>query len=372
MNISRIFPRHAALFSLFASLALMTGCQSAGELPPALASDIDKGVIVARTVSGTWVLREDAETPGRNCAVTFMPHQQGAARLTFMGPSQALPSSAILFDGPQIPGVSAPTPATVQLLPSQGAPQTLKAMQLPPTPGSSRGLIAVPAGDIRQTMGSIRESEKNLRLSLNHVTVFSIDYENATAARNAMSACLAGKRFNGQSLEKAMAEVRPVGKSTITGQAYAKIAALARKQYPPKGSRAIGLFLMTPEFMAWFDTVKRSGQMPDHLPKEILRNFMTAEILDDKGHFRIGHLPAGEYTMVASFSYNKPVRRREVAGYTDVYVDNQYVGSNTEYSDWIEQMKTGTSVEKRVVIAKDGDTVDVRLDDSKIFCVSCM
>jgi hypothetical protein len=58
-----------------------------------------------------------------------------------------------------------------------------------------------------------------------------------------MQDCLAGKAVKIKSLKQATAEIRPVGHSTIAGQAFYKGAILAKKQYPPKRQSSRGFNL---------------------------------------------------------------------------------------------------------------------------------
>lgn len=344
---------------------LVLGLAAGGQ---ALAQSDEGNQLVAKSSLGAWVLRDDPATPRLNCAVTFLPARVKQPVFTILGPTPKASSSVILFTGSDIP--AAPTPQDVQLdLVQQGLATTrLRAVQLPRQGRSADGGLAIATGDIRQTLRSMRDAETNLQLQLEGRTVVQLDYDGMAAARQALLDCVDGKRFAGQSLRDATAEIRPLGDAVIQGQAWYKPAALASKRYPPKGSQAVGLIWMTDEFKAWYEQVKRDGKAPTHIPLNIARHFMRARVLDDQGSFAFTNMPAGEYLLVADFSYERTVNREEVIGRTDIYVGGNHVGSNPRITVGTYAFRQGVTFEKRVVVQPGQKTVDVQLEKSQLGC----
>lgn len=323
-------------------------------------------MLVTRSALGAWMLRESPATPRLNCAVRFVPSREKQPGFAIMGPTNDSSSAVILFNGADIPSSNSIEEVQVELV-QQGLPATrMRATQLPRQQGE--GLLAIAAGDIRQTINSMRDSERNMQLWMNGATVATLDYDGLALARSAMLACLDGKRFAGKTLKEATAELRPLGNSVIKGQAYFKPALLASKKYPPKGSRAVGLIWMTPEFKAWHEQVKREKKMPASIPESIAKHFMSTTILDDKGGFSFTNMPAGEYLLIADFSYEQTVNQEEVIGRTDVYVGGNYVGSNNQITVGTYSFQQGLTFEKPVVVPEDGKVVEVTLDKSQIMC----
>ena len=324
--------------------------------------------LVTKSSLGAWMLREDAANPRLNCAVNFLPtaiHQPGFA---IFGPTKSFPNAVILFNSADIPSSNAIQEVQVELV-QQSLPSTrMRAMQLPRQKDSSEGALAIATGDIRQTINSMRDSESNLQLRMEGRAVLSLDYDGLALARNALLDCVDGKTFVGQTLAEATAEIRPLGTSVIKGQAYYKGALLAPKKYPPKGSQTVGLIWMTDEFKAWHEQVKRDKKIPKYVPGNILKHFMRTKILDDKGSFAFTNMPAGEYLLIADYSYERTMSQEEVVGRTDVFVGGNYVGSNAQITVGTYAFQQGVTFEKRVVVPADGKTVEVSLDKSQIMC----
>lgn len=86
---------------------------------------------------------------------------------------------------------------------------------------------------------------------------------------------------------------------------------------------------------------------------------MSTTILDDQGSFAFTNMPAGEYLLIADFSYEKTVNQEEVIGHTDVFVGGNYVGSNAQITVGTYAFQQGLTFEKRVVIPVDGKTIAV-------------
>ncbi|MDR7015688.1 hypothetical protein [Acinetobacter sp. 3657] len=327
-------------------------------------SDQDTQVI-SRSSLGVWMLKQDLNQPKFNCAIRFISAKDSQTSFSIFGPTKQTSHATILFQAKNIPTTYTPQEIQIQLRQQNLAATPLKAQLLP---SSQTGMLAVNTGDIQQTLKSMRDQEKDMQLKLNDATIYTLNYEGLAQARTAMQDCLAGKAVKTKSLKQATAEIRPLGNSTITGQAFYKGAILAKKQYPPKDSQAVGLIWMTDEFKAWYDQVKRNKKLPAHIPESILKHFMSTRILDDQGHFKFTNLPAGDYILIANFSYDKNVSHTEVVGRTDVYAGNQYIGSNDQIARWNYVVKEGTSFEKPVTISKDGETINVSLDKSQIMC----
>lgn len=102
--------------------------------------------------------------------------------------------------------------------------------------------------------------------------------------------------------------------------------------------------------------------------KTNLKHFMATKILDHKGSFIFTNMPAGEYLLIADYSYEKTYSQEEVIGHTDVYVGGNYVGSNPQITVGTYSFQQGLTFEKRVVVPADGKTVEVTLDKSQIMC----
>ncbi|ENW21627.1 hypothetical protein [Acinetobacter haemolyticus] len=354
--------RTTLIKTIFACVFLSFSCSS---FAAQLSISNEDNQVISRSALGAWVLKQDLKQPRMNCAIRFIPLQDSETSFSIFGPTKQSSSATILFQGKNIPTARSPQDARVELVQKKLASTPLKAQILP---SQNTGILAVSTGDIHQTLKSMRDAEHDLQLRLNHATIFSLDYDGLALARNAMLDCIAGKTVKTKTLKQATAEIRPLGNSTITGQAFYKGAILAKKQYPPKGSQAVGLIWMTDEFKAWYEQVKRNQKIPEQIPENILKHFMSTRILDDQGHFKFTNLPAGEYILVANFSYEKSVSRTEVVGRTDVYVGNQHIGSNDQIAHWSYVIKEGTSFEKPVTIPKDGDSVNIILDKSQIMC----
>lgn len=321
--------------------------------------------VVTKSRLGVWMLREDPAQPRMNCSVKFVSSSKNPPGLTILGPTQKSAHAVILFSGSDIPVSSAVQDVQVELVQQDLPPTRLPAKQFPRQAGSPDGVLAVPVGDIRQTLKSMRDRENNMQLRMESTSVFSLDYDGLALARNAMLDCMEGRTFAGQSLKEATAEIRPLGTSVIKGQAYFKGALLAAKKYPPKGSQAVGLIWMTDEFKAWYEQVKRDQKMPKQIPQAILKHFMRTKILDDKGSFVFTNMPPGEYLLITDFSYERTRNQEEVIGRTDVYTaGGRYIGSNNQITVNTYAFQEGVTFEKRVVVPADGQTIEVSLDKS--------
>lgn len=343
---------------------------TAGATPPGgsgLPPDGDTK-LVAKSGLGAWMLREDPANPRMNCSVKFVSARKQQSGFAILGPTKKAASAVILFHGEDIPPSPSPQDIQVELVQHSLASTRLRATQLPRQPGSQEGFLAVAAGDVRQTMKSMRDSEHDMQIRLEGVTVFSLNYDGLALARKAMFDCLEGRQFAGQTLKEATAELRPLGTSVIKGQAYFKGALLAPKKYPPKGSQAVGLIWMTDEFKVWYEQVKRDQKMPKHIPQAILKHFMRTKVLDDKGSFMFTNMPPGEYLLITDFSYERTRNQVEVTGRTDVYTaGGHYIGSNDQITVNTYAVQEGVTFEKRVVVPADGQTIEVTLDKSCLF-----
>jgi hypothetical protein len=324
--------------------------------------------LVTRSGLGAWMLREDPSLPRQNCAVRFIPTRSELPGLAIFGPTAKSPSATIMFSGADIPWTQKLQDVQVELA-QKGLPAAhLPAKLLPREAGAREGVLVVTTGDLRQTLQSMRDSESGLQLRLNGAAIFQLDYDGLDKARSAMLGCVEGQVFAGATLREATAEIRPMGHSTIKGQAYYKAALLASRQYPPKDSRAVGLIWLTDEFNAWYEHVKAQKKLPGQISESIAKHFVSTRILDDEGRFEFTNLPAGNYMLVANYNIEKTRTEREVVGQTHVFAGNQHIGTNDHVVHWNYTVKEGTSYQKQVTIAKDGDTLDVPLDKSKLFC----
>jgi hypothetical protein len=324
---------------------------------------------VTRSPLGAWVLRDDASAPGMHCAVRFVSAKRGGPELAIFGPTPKDTSSTLLFSSADIPRSRELQDVDVDLWQRDTATRTpLKAKLLPTPPNAPAGQLAVKVGDVSRLMQSMRDREQGLRALIGRQVVFELDYDGLEKARSAMLDCVAGKRYAGRTLDEGMAELRPVGKSTLKGQAFYKGALFARKEYPPKGSAAVGLVWMTDEFKAWYQQLVATKKAPERIPEHIAKHFMQTTIVDDEGGFVFTRLPAGEYMLVANFSYDKTMVKQEVIGQTHTFAGNRHIGTQDHVAHWSYTIKQPTTFQKTVVIKNDGDTLDVSLDKSQIMC----
>ena len=329
----------------------------------------DEGRLIARNTDGAWFLQQPGGASGKGCVARFTSAKKDQSQLALIGPTAKSPTAAILMHGPRIATPPAAQEVTLELQQDGLPPATMRGALMPASGAKGGGFLMVPIGDLKQTMASMRPKETGMQVRVDGVDVFRLSYDGLDQARDAMRDCLAGKPFTGgKSLAEATAEVRPVGNSTITGTAFFKNAVLAKKRYPPKGSQAVGLIWMSDEFKQWFERVKQSQKMPDHIPEHIAKHFMVTTVLDDQGSFRFTHMPPGEYQLIVDFSYTETVARTEVTGRTDVYAGNQYIGSNDHLSVWMEDVRNSVTFSKTVHITKDGETLQVSLDKSMLGC----
>jgi len=338
-----------------------------GLTAPARAAD-DEPRLITRNSDGAWFLQQPEGTPGKGCVARFTSAKRDQSQLALIGPGAKTPSGAILLQGPRIAAPPAAREVSVQVQQDGLPPATMRGALMPPADGRGGGFVMIPVGDLKQTMASMRAKETGMTARVDGVDAFRLSYDGLDQARSAMLDCLAGKRFTGgKALAEATAEIRLMGTGSITGNAFYKGAALAKKQYPPKGSQRVGLIHMSDEFKQWFETVKQSQKMPDRIPERIAKHFMFATILDDQGGFRFTRLPPGEYLLIADFSYKETVTRSEVTGRTDVYAGNQYIGSNDQVAYWFEDVRKDATFSKTVHL-KDGEALKVSLDKSMLGC----
>lgn len=332
-----------------------------------------EGKIITRSELGAWHLRYDESTPGLNCGIRFIPGKRNVDTIAIFGPTSKAAYATLLFSGAQIPVTRSPKEIDLTLW-MKGLPESnLKGIILPKQADTSTNNLMIAAGDIRKLLQSMRDSEENLGLLIKREvireTIVELNYDGLDKARTAMLDCIAGRPINGQSMDAALAEIRPLGKSTISGRAYFKGALLAAKQYPPKGSGAVGLIWMSEEFKTWFEEVKASKKVPDHIPERIAKHFMSTKILDNEGGFSFKRLPAGEYTLIANFSYSKEINVPEVVGQTHTFnAAGVHLGTQDKVVNWSYIIKQPTTFQKQVTIKNDGETLDVSLDKSQIIC----
>lgn len=331
------------------------------------------GKIITRSELGAWHIRYDESTPGLNCGIRFITGKPNVDTIALFGPTSKTANATLLFSGAQIPITRTPTEINL-ILRMKGLPESnLKGVILPKQADSSTSNLMIAAGDIRKLLASMRDSELDLGLVIKREVIpqyiVELSYDGLDKARAAMLDCIAGRPIKGQSMDAALAEIRPLGKSTISGRAYFKGALFAAKQYPPKGSGAVGLIWMSDEFKAWFDEVKASKKVPDQIPENIAKHFMSTKILDDEGGFSFKRLPAGEYTLIANFSYDKEINVPEVVGQTHTFnAAGVHLGTRDNVVNWSYIIKQPTTFQKQVTIKNDGEVLDVSLDRSQIFC----
>ena len=331
------------------------------------------GKIITRSALGAWHLRYNESTPGLNCGIRFISGKRNVDSFAIFGPTSTAKHSTLLFSGTQIP-VTHTAQETDLILRMKGLPESnLKGVILPKQANSSTSNLMVAAGDIRTLLQSMRDSEKDLGLWMPDGVIpkllVELNYDGLDKARTAMLDCVAGRKIGGQTMDAALAEIRPVGKSSISGRAYFKGGLLASKQYPPKGSTAVSLIWLSDEFNAWFAEVKANKKLPDQIPERIAKHFISTKILDDEGRFSFPRLPAGEYTLIANFNYDKEVNVPEVVGQTHTFnAAGVHLGTQDKVVNWSYIIKQPTTFQKQVTIKNDGDNLDITLDKSQTIC----
>lgn len=331
------------------------------------------GKIITRSALGAWHLRYNESTPGLNCGIRFISGKRNVDSFAIFGPTSTAKHSTLLFSGSQIP-VTHAAQETDLILRMKGLPESnLKGVILPKQANSSTSNLMVAAGDIRTLLQSMRDSEKDLGIWMPESVIpkllIELNYDGLDKARTAMLDCVAGRKIGGQTMDAALAEIRPVGKSSISGRAYFKGGLLASKQYPPKGSTAVSLIWLTDEFNTWFAEVKANKKLPDQIPERIAKHFISTKILDDEGKFSFPRLPAGEYTLLANFNYDKEVNVPEVVGQTHTFnAAGVHLGTQDKIVNWSYIIKQPTTFQKQVTIKNDGDNVEITLDKSQTIC----
>lgn len=176
------------------------------------------------------------------------------------------------------------------------------------------------------------------------------------------------------------------GTSTMTGQAYSlddnmprSMLQRVKKIIAPKGSLVM-LIPNTPYLKEWlgFNASVRKANPPEYLagklyrgchgyplPIEVKEQSLVAEIMDNKGSFAFQNLKPGEYHVYVQFVATKYTNTtRTPNGSYNVTINPDGSGSavqNVDITHW--GSPTEVSSYKLVKIAKDGETVKVKLRD---------
>jgi hypothetical protein len=182
--------------------------------------------------------------------------------------------------------------------------------------------------------------------------------------RQAMCGMLA--RVKGTADSQHASQNISAGRSTIVGTAFAKVALLTPRQYPPKGS-AVGLIALTDEVKRWMSTAGRGGAAG--YPDQIRKLVSYTQIHDDRGGFRFSSLPPGEYVLHISFDFVGNVHYQKYEG-TDVVVDRRsgaVVASHDRVSQQSVGELRGAVVQKNITVQNDGDVVEVELSKTDVF-----
>ena len=197
----------------------------------------DEPRLITRNADGAWFLQQPAGKPGVGCAARFVSARKEQGEMALVGPTAKSATAAILMQGPRIAAPASVQEVSVDVQQDGLPPATMRGALMPAS-GGPGGFLTIPVGDLKQTMASMRPKETHMQVRVSGVDVFRLSYDGLDQARSAMLDCLAGKRFTGgKSLAEATAEIRLMGTGSITGNAFYKGAALAKKQYPPKGSQ---------------------------------------------------------------------------------------------------------------------------------------
>jgi hypothetical protein len=325
--------------------------------PPALSASPSKGQAIHETANGVWILFDGASKTGPKCAVTF---RQDGKILGFSGPKDARPGS-IAFTGAEIPAAKKASEVKIELA-ANGKPITVRALHM--TTETGQNMLIVPT-TIEETIRSIGDRE-TVEVKLNGKSVFAVNTEGAFKARNALLKCMSSSTSTLQAELTKTTHSIAGGRSTINGTAFAKVALLTPKQYPPKGS-AVGIIPITAEVKQWLETAKR-GKAKEY--PEAIRKFVSyTTIMDDKGRFKFNNLPAGEYIVSISFDFFGNRYYQQYEG-TDAVIDARsgaVVTTNDRYSQQSVSEARGANVQKNVLIKNDGDTVQVVLEKSDVF-----
>lgn len=156
------------------------------------------------------------------------------------------------------------------------------------------------------------------------------------------------------------------GRSTITGQAFVKVAALAPKQYPQKGT-PVGIIPLTPAVRAWMASAQ-NGTATGY-PAEVRSLISYTLITDERGRFQFTNLPAGEYVLYVDLGYQANVRVWHNFG-TNVVTDarsGRVISSEDQVGTSTRSVARSAIVQKTVLVRADGDIVTVELSKSDIF-----
>ena len=322
-------------------------------------SKVDEAAVnkVYKGGDGFWRL-DDTRATGGSCSVTYVSGAQYAA---YVGPAGNVKESFIVFGGTSIPPIQSVTTKKMTLTTADGKAQSVQAFHAPNSAQKDFGIIFFRLTDIQAAMDEISDVE-DVNVLMENKKAFAIKWEGGHAARTAMQGCLSG--LVGATQAGNIAANSLGGSSTIIGTAYAKVALIAARQYPPKGWD-VSLIRMTDEmrlFLSDAQELAARGETP-MVPQKIKDLTSYAKIEDDKGNFKFTNLLPGYYVLRISFNYK--LNRMTSADTEFVRCQgnlcvNQSVSMEKEFNE-------GAEVMKEVRINNNGETVTIDLSKKDVF-----
>jgi len=162
------------------------------------------------------------------------------------------------------------------------------------------------------------------------------------------------------------------GSSTISGQIYARdnenttkrgiaILNVNKKQYAQQGTTVI-LIPYTEYFKEWIalnEKLRKKGQTVP-LSKEAAGCIKVTSVYDHGGNFEFTNLMPGEYYLFTEFGYTHTTTRREVVGYSDIYINGLFQGSTANTEVFRYNINANAAVKKIVTIKKEGEKITVK------------
>ncbi|MFI2744651.1 hypothetical protein ACG2LH_18090 [Zhouia sp. PK063] len=169
------------------------------------------------------------------------------------------------------------------------------------------------------------------------------------------------------------------GNSSIIGVAFARdhskggmvptLVNINKAQYAPKGT-VISIILNSPYLDEW-KTVNKKIRKKHKIPEvpidsNVASCIKTTKVYDDKGHFEFTNLAPGEYVLMTSFDYTHNYVYSYYAGTSYLmHPSGTVLSSQAVYNTASASTGANASIEKKVTIKEDGETVSVKLKDTK-------
>jgi hypothetical protein len=159
------------------------------------------------------------------------------------------------------------------------------------------------------------------------------------------------------------------GTATIRGTASAQLMlSINGRRNAERGTRVV-LIPNTPFYREWVALnerrTKRDKLEPLPLPEGVAEAVKVAEIHDDNGSFEFTNLQPGQYILTTHIHYRYGYSRTVETGRSAVYYKNAYQGDYIHYGN-VREVATGEArPEMTVNVAREGETVEVKLNARK-------